>query len=193
MRKSLTAFVLVAAVATSGCAAFKGRRNPDDEFTVARSAPLVVPPDFNLAPPVTGTVGPVAVGCAAAGDRRLVRRPRAAQPGRDDACSSRPTATSRRSAFARPCGTRIRASSTRARRRWPSCPAPAVEQQRRLRPGRPVTRQAGNRTFTQWLKPISPDASSKSNRCSTAPAAASKKARGWSRKPTNCSPTSSRR
>jgi hypothetical protein len=57
MRKSLTALVLVAFVATSGCAALRGRKNPNAEFTVARSAPLVVPPDFNLAPPVTGTNG----------------------------------------------------------------------------------------------------------------------------------------
>ena len=38
MRKSLTALVLVAVVATSGCAAMRGRRNPNAEFTVARSA-----------------------------------------------------------------------------------------------------------------------------------------------------------
>ena len=57
MRKSLTALVLVALVATSGCAAFRSHRNPNAEFTVARSAPLIVPPDFNLAPPVTGTGG----------------------------------------------------------------------------------------------------------------------------------------
>jgi hypothetical protein len=54
MRKVLTAAVLVAAVATSGCATH--RRTPD-EFMVARNAPLVVPPDFNLAPPVAGTAG----------------------------------------------------------------------------------------------------------------------------------------
>ena len=57
MRKSLIALVLAATVATSGCAAFKARGRAPDDFTVARSAPLVVPPDFNLAPPVTGTGG----------------------------------------------------------------------------------------------------------------------------------------
>jgi hypothetical protein len=57
MRKSLTVLVLAATVATSGCAAFKARGRAPDDFTVARSAPLVVPPDFNLAPPVTGTSG----------------------------------------------------------------------------------------------------------------------------------------
>ena len=56
MRNSLTALVLVGLLATSGCATFH-KRNSNEEFTVARSAPLIVPPDFNLAPPVTGTSG----------------------------------------------------------------------------------------------------------------------------------------
>jgi hypothetical protein len=54
MRKALTAAVLIAAFAASGCATH--RRTPD-EFMVARNAPLIVPPDFNLAPPVAGTAG----------------------------------------------------------------------------------------------------------------------------------------
>src|SRR5206468_9927183 len=57
MRKVLSALAIVAAVSTSGCAALKGRSRTPDEFAVARSAPLIVPPDFNLAPPVAGTVG----------------------------------------------------------------------------------------------------------------------------------------
>src|SRR5438874_13786257 len=57
MRKVLTAFVLAAAVITSGCAALKGRTKTPDEFAVARNAPLIIPPDFNLAPPVAGTGG----------------------------------------------------------------------------------------------------------------------------------------
>jgi hypothetical protein len=57
MRNSLTALVLVAAVATSGCTTFRAHRSTNAEFTAARSAPLIVPPDFNLAPPVTGTSG----------------------------------------------------------------------------------------------------------------------------------------
>ena len=93
-----------------------------DEFTVARSAPLIVPPDFNLAPPVTGTRRPVAVGRSAAGDRHLVRRPRAAQPGRNEPARPGQPRHGARSASARPCGTRIRASSTRARRRSASFP-----------------------------------------------------------------------
>jgi hypothetical protein len=54
MRKSLIALVLVAELAASGCVT---RRRTADDFVVARTAPLVVPPDFNLAPPVTGTGG----------------------------------------------------------------------------------------------------------------------------------------
>jgi hypothetical protein len=57
MRKAVTALVLVAAVATSGCAAMRGRSRTPDEFAVARNAPLIIPPDFTLAPPVAGTAG----------------------------------------------------------------------------------------------------------------------------------------
>jgi hypothetical protein len=57
MRKALTASVLVALVGTSGCAAFQSKRNPGEEFAVVRNAPLVVPPDYNLTPPVAGTAG----------------------------------------------------------------------------------------------------------------------------------------
>jgi hypothetical protein len=57
MRKAFTAVVLVAAVASTGCASLQGRKRTPDEFAVARSAPLIVPPDFSLAPPVAGTAG----------------------------------------------------------------------------------------------------------------------------------------
>ena len=57
MRKAISALVIVAAVATSGCAALGGRRAAPDEFEVARNAPLIIPPDFSLAPPVAGTAG----------------------------------------------------------------------------------------------------------------------------------------
>ena len=57
MRKAISALVIVAAVATSGCAALGGRRAAPDEFEVARNAPLIIPPDFTLAPPVAGTSG----------------------------------------------------------------------------------------------------------------------------------------
>jgi hypothetical protein len=61
MRKAISAAVIVAAVATSGCAAVRGRsNNTPDEFAVARNAPLIIPPDFSLAPPVAGTGGATA-------------------------------------------------------------------------------------------------------------------------------------
>jgi hypothetical protein len=57
MRKAFIALVAVAAVTTSGCASMTGKRSTPDEFAVARNAPLVIPPDFSLAPPVAGTQG----------------------------------------------------------------------------------------------------------------------------------------
>ena len=57
MRKVLTALVIAAAVTTSGCGAIGGRAKTPDEFAVARNAPLIIPPDFNLTPPVAGTSG----------------------------------------------------------------------------------------------------------------------------------------
>ena len=57
MRKALCALVLVATVSTSGCASMRGRSATPDEFAVARNAPLIIPPDFSLAPPVAGTAG----------------------------------------------------------------------------------------------------------------------------------------
>ena len=57
MRKALTALVLAAAVTISGCGAFQSKTRTPDEFAVARNAPLIIPPDFSLAPPVAGTTG----------------------------------------------------------------------------------------------------------------------------------------
>jgi Protein of unknown function (DUF3035) len=55
MHKAITAVVLIAAAAMSGCA--HRRAATPDEFAVSRNAPLIIPPDFNLAPPVAGTAG----------------------------------------------------------------------------------------------------------------------------------------
>ena len=55
MRK---AFLLIApAVVLGGCSVF-GSNQPKslDEFAVARNAPLVIPPDYSLTPPVAGTI-----------------------------------------------------------------------------------------------------------------------------------------
>ena len=57
MRNALTALALAAAVTTSGCGLMKPRSASPDEFAVARNAPLIIPPDFSLTPPVAGTAG----------------------------------------------------------------------------------------------------------------------------------------
>jgi len=55
MRNAFPALLVVAAL-TSGCASLTGSRTPD-EFAVVRNAPLIIPPDYSLAPPVAGTAG----------------------------------------------------------------------------------------------------------------------------------------
>jgi hypothetical protein len=55
MRKSLT-LLLIPAIALGGCSIFGPKTaTAPDEFAVARNAPLVIPPDFSLTPPVAGT------------------------------------------------------------------------------------------------------------------------------------------
>jgi hypothetical protein len=54
MRKSLT-LLLIPAIALGGCAVFRTKSATPDEFAVARNAPLVIPPDYSLTPPVAGT------------------------------------------------------------------------------------------------------------------------------------------
>jgi len=54
MRKVL--FLLAPAVLLAGCAGFGPKQKPLDEFAVARNAPLVIPPDYGLTPPVAGTI-----------------------------------------------------------------------------------------------------------------------------------------
>jgi hypothetical protein len=54
MRK---AFLFIApAILLGGCGAFGPKQKALDEFAVARNAPLVIPPDYSLTPPVAGTV-----------------------------------------------------------------------------------------------------------------------------------------
>ena len=54
MRK-LVPVLALSAIALSGCAILGGKRTAPDEFQVARNAPLVIPPDYTLTPPVAGT------------------------------------------------------------------------------------------------------------------------------------------
>ncbi|MEO6247532.1 MAG: DUF3035 domain-containing protein [Sphingomicrobium sp.] len=56
MRKAVL-LVTIAALGMGGCALGKSRGKTLDEFAVARNAPLVIPPDYSLTPPVAGTVG----------------------------------------------------------------------------------------------------------------------------------------
>ena len=53
MRKALFLLVLPA-LGLGACGI--GKQKALDEFAVARNAPLVIPPDFSLTPPVAGTV-----------------------------------------------------------------------------------------------------------------------------------------
>src|SRR5688500_12765255 len=54
MRKAF--LVLVPAILLGGCSMFGPKQKSLDEFAVARNAPLVIPPDYSLTPPVAGTV-----------------------------------------------------------------------------------------------------------------------------------------
>ena len=54
MRKLI--LVIAPAILLAGCGAFGPKQKSLDEFAVARNAPLVIPPDYSLTPPVAGTV-----------------------------------------------------------------------------------------------------------------------------------------
>ena len=56
MRKAFSALLLVAVLPASGCSVFRTTAAAPDEFAVARNAPLIIPPDYSLTPPVAGTV-----------------------------------------------------------------------------------------------------------------------------------------
>ena len=56
MRKAFPALALTAAALATTACGVSHPKSPD-EFAVARNAPLIIPPDFSLAPPVAGTGG----------------------------------------------------------------------------------------------------------------------------------------
>ncbi len=62
MRKLMPTLLLVPAIALGGCSVFSPKTKALDEFAVARNAPLVIPPDYTLTPPVAGTVSSTAEG-----------------------------------------------------------------------------------------------------------------------------------
>ena len=113
MRKAITAAVLLSAVATAGCAT---RGRAPDEFAVARNAPLIVPPDFNLAPPVAGTAGLTAGEAQQQAVDALFGGPAPRSAARDEhARRRRPKRRAARHPF-EPVESRTRVSSTRGRR-----------------------------------------------------------------------------
>jgi len=60
MRKAIVLTLVLPALALGGCSIFKPKTQSLDEFAVARNAPLVIPPDYSLAPPVAGTISSTA-------------------------------------------------------------------------------------------------------------------------------------
>lgn len=61
MRKALVLISILPAVALAGCSSLFGSKQQSlDEFAVARNAPLVIPPDYTLTPPVAGTISSTA-------------------------------------------------------------------------------------------------------------------------------------
>ena len=65
MRKYLPTLLVIPAIALGGCSVFAPKTKALDEFAVARNAPLVIPPDYTLTPPVAGTVSSTAEGAQA--------------------------------------------------------------------------------------------------------------------------------
>ena len=61
MRKAIALTLILPALALGGCSSLFGSRQQSlDEFAVARNAPLVIPPDYSLTPPVAGTISSTA-------------------------------------------------------------------------------------------------------------------------------------
>ncbi len=65
MRKLIPTLLVIPAIALGGCSLFAGKTKTLDEFAVARNAPLIIPPDYTLTPPVAGTVSTTAEGAQA--------------------------------------------------------------------------------------------------------------------------------
>jgi hypothetical protein len=55
MRNLVIPILLLPAIALGGCAMLTGKSSTPDEFAVVRNAPLIIPPDYTLTPPVAGT------------------------------------------------------------------------------------------------------------------------------------------
>ena len=105
-----------------------------DEFAVARNAPLVIPPDYSLTPPVAGTVSLSAQDAQTQAIEALFGGPAPRSATETSRCSSAPAATAPRSASARPPAIPTRASSTRARRPRRSSPRRKADSAGRVGP-----------------------------------------------------------
>lgn len=70
MKKSLSLLALAALLALPACTGVKKElgigRNSPDEFMVVKRAPLTLPPDYELRPPMTGSVPPASEASAQA-------------------------------------------------------------------------------------------------------------------------------
>jgi len=60
MKTALLVSTCIAGMLVTGCASLGGSNSPD-EFRVVKKAPLVVPPDYSLRPPVAGSGTPFEV------------------------------------------------------------------------------------------------------------------------------------
>ena len=186
MRKALTALVLRRRRSRPAAAPRSAAsRNAPDEFAVARNAPLIIPPDFTLTPPVAGTAGLSAGDAQQQAIDALFGGPAPRSAAETSLLDARRPRPRRRSASARPRGTPTRAIVDKGPTTLTILAAPAAN-------SNVASAQAGSKReqgerIRRWPKRHFPPASSRSNRCSTGRAAASRKARGWSRKRTSCS------
>ncbi len=55
MRNLTLPLLVLPMLALGACSMFGGGRAAPDEFLVVRNAPLIIPPDYTLTPPVAGT------------------------------------------------------------------------------------------------------------------------------------------
>ena len=101
MRVRAPAAVLLLTFGLAACGTIQDQfgltKKPPDEFTVVRKAPLVLPPDFNLRPPVPGAPDSIAPGAAQVARRALSggsERPAAAKTTRGEQALLRQAGTS---------------------------------------------------------------------------------------------------
>ena len=126
MRKFVAPILIAATLSACGSTGGVFSRARPDELAVARAAPLVVPPDFALRPPVPGAPRPQEADSSTLALASDVRRTCSAQQCRERGAERR-RRRARRSGHPLDGGrSRTRRSSTRAPRRATSSPRPPV-------------------------------------------------------------------